>query len=119
TVSRAWTKMEHMGLGKGASQENLTFQSDIEAALKNADFVQENVPEREDLKRSIIADIDRYAPKETIIASSTSGILPSTIQLDCAYHPERVIVAHPFNPVYLIPLVEIVGGKKTKASYID
>lgn len=118
-VSRAWPTMEQVGLKKGASQENLFFEPDMGKALEHADFVQENVPEREELKRSVIADIDQYAPKETIIASSTSGILPSTIQADCHYHPERVMVAHPFNPVYLMPLVELVGGKDTQADFIE
>lgn len=102
-----------MGLAEGASQDNLSFEPDLEKALAEADFIQENVPEREQLKRGVIASIDKHAPQEAVIASSTSGILPSTLQADCAYHPERVIVAHPFNPVYLMPLVELVGGEKT------
>ncbi|GGJ97435.1 L-carnitine dehydrogenase [Lentibacillus kapialis] len=118
-VKRAWPKMEEMGLAEGASQDNLFFEPDMQTALAEADFVQENVPEREELKRSVIADIDKYTPKEAVIASSTSGILPSTLQADCQHHPERVMVAHPFNPVYLMPLVELVGGNKTEESYIE
>lgn len=118
-VKRAWPKMEQIGLASGASQDNLLFESNLEKALSDADFVQENVPEREDLKRKVIADIDQHAPKEAVIGSSTSGILPSTIQADCKHHPERVIVAHPFNPVYLMPLVELVGGEKTGEKYIE
>ncbi|RKQ34564.1 3-hydroxyacyl-CoA dehydrogenase NAD-binding domain-containing protein [Oceanobacillus halophilus] len=118
-VERAWPWMEKMGISKNASKDNLSFEADLEKALKDADFVQENVPEREDLKRSVIANIDQYAPNETVIASSTSGILPSTLQADSTNHPERVIVAHPFNPVYLMPLVELVGGEKTQATYIE
>lgn len=118
-VQRAWLKMEEMGLAEGASQDNLFFEQDLQKALEQADFVQENVPEREGLKRSVIAEIDQYAPNETIIASSTSGILPSTLQADCQHHPERVIVAHPFNPVYLVPLVELVGGEKTASLSIE
>lgn len=118
-VNRAWPKMEEMGLCDGASQDNLFFEPHLEKALENADFVQENVPEREELKRNVIATIDKYAPKEAVIASSTSGILPSVLQADCTRHPERTIVAHPFNPVYLMPLVELVGGDKTEAAYIE
>lgn len=118
-VKRAWPKMEEMGLAEGASQDNLFFEPDLASALADADFVQENVPEREELKRSVIADIDKHAPKEAVIASSTSGILPSTLQADCEHHPERVMVAHPFNPVYLVPLVEVVGGNKTGESYTE
>ncbi|MYL42864.1 3-hydroxyacyl-CoA dehydrogenase NAD-binding domain-containing protein [Virgibacillus salexigens] len=118
-VSRAWPAMEKKGLTNGASLDNLSFESDLGKAVSNADFVQENVPEREELKRQVIAEIDKYAPEETIIASSTSGILPSTLQADCSLYPERVIVAHPFNPVYLMPLVELVGGQKTSPSSIN
>ncbi|SFB14116.1 carnitine 3-dehydrogenase [Lentibacillus halodurans] len=118
-VQRAWLSMEEMGLSQAASQDNLFFEQDLKKALSNADFVQENVPEREELKRRVIADIDKYSPNEAVIASSTSGILPSTLQADCHNHPERVMVAHPFNPVYLVPLVELVGGEKTESQYID
>lgn len=118
-VDRAWPKMEQVGLAEGASQDNLYFETDMQKALAEAEFVQENVPEREDIKQKVIADIDQYAKKEAVIASSTSGILPSTLQADCTLHPERVIVAHPFNPVYLMPLVELVGGEKTEDIYIE
>ncbi|RYG73113.1 L-carnitine dehydrogenase [Lentibacillus lipolyticus] len=118
-VARAWPSMEKMGLAEGASQDSLSFEPDLEKALAEADFVQENVPEREELKRGVIASIDKHAPKEAVIASSTSGILPSTLQADCVHHPERVIVAHPFNPVYLMPLVELVGGEQTDDSFVE
>jgi len=118
-VKRAWPYMEKMGLADGASIDNLSFEEDLSKALSEADFIQENVPEREELKRSVIAEIDQYAPKEAVIASSTSGILAGTLQSDCKHHPERVIVAHPFNPVYLMPLVELVGGDQTEAAFIE
>lgn len=117
-VAHAWPAMETYGLDPQASQDNLYFESDLETALRQADFVQENVPEREPLKRKVIADIDQYAPEHAVIASSTSGILPSTLQADCTKHPERVVVAHPFNPVYLMPLVELVGGKATDGQFV-
>ncbi|WP_245835760.1 3-hydroxyacyl-CoA dehydrogenase NAD-binding domain-containing protein [Virgibacillus ndiopensis] len=118
-VKNAWPAMERAGLEEGASIDNLYFEQDLEVAVRNADFIQENVPEREALKRSVIAEIDQSAKKETIIASSTSGILPSTLQADCTENPERVMVAHPFNPVYLMPLVELVGGNATNPAFID
>ncbi|UJL46213.1 L-carnitine dehydrogenase [Virgibacillus sp. NKC19-16] len=118
-VERAWPAMEKVGLAEGASLDQLFFESDLKTAVSNADFIQENVPEREELKRTVIAEIDQHAPEEAVIASSTSGILPSTLQADCEHHPGRVIVAHPFNPVYLMPLVELVGGNKTKNFYIE
>ncbi|MFC3041187.1 3-hydroxyacyl-CoA dehydrogenase NAD-binding domain-containing protein [Virgibacillus xinjiangensis] len=118
-VKQAWPSMEKVGLAEDASIDNLSFEPDLATAVKNADFIQENVPERENLKRQVISQIDSHAPEGAIIASSTSGILPSTLQADCEVQPERVMVAHPFNPVYLMPLVELVGGKKTDKNYVE
>jgi carnitine 3-dehydrogenase len=118
-VEQAWPAMEEVGLHQDASIANLSFEPDMQKAVEQADFIQENVPEREELKKKVIAGIDAHAKPEAIIASSTSGILPSVLQSDCAQHPERVIVAHPFNPVYLMPLVELVGGEKTDKDFIE
>lgn len=118
-VEQAWPAMEKVGLHEAASIDNLSFEQNLEKAVQDADFIQENVPEREELKRKVIAAIDQHAPKEAIIASSTSGILPSTLQADCTNFPDRVMVAHPFNPVYLMPLVELVGGKKTAIFFVE
>jgi carnitine 3-dehydrogenase len=118
-VEQAWPAMEEVGLHQDASIANLSFEPDMQKAVEQADFIQENVPEREELKKKVIAGIDEHAKPEAIIASSTSGILPSVLQSDCARHPERVIVAHPFNPVYLMPLVELVGGEKTDKDFIE
>jgi carnitine 3-dehydrogenase len=96
----------------------LTFGASIEAAVEGADFVQESVPERLDQKRDALRAIDAAADPEVIIGSSTSGLLPSDLQEGMA-HPERLVVAHPFNPVYLLPLVEIVAGKATSAEAVE
>ena len=93
-------------------KNQLEFCSSIKAAVSDADLIQENTPENEKLKIRIIKEISLHAKKSSIIASSSSGLLPSRIQSK-AKHPERVLIAHPFNPVYLLPLVEIVPGKKT------
>ena len=90
----------------------ITIAADIADAVADAELVQENAPEREDLKRSLLAQASRAAPPDAVIASSTSGLLPSRLQADCTA-PERVCVGHPFNPVYLLPLVEVVGGDAT------
>ncbi len=90
----------------------LEFCSSIKAAVSDADLIQENTPENEKLKIKIIKEISHHSKKSAIIASSSSGLLPSRIQSK-AQHPERVLIGHPFNPVYLLPLVEIVPGKKT------
>ena len=79
---------------------------------RDADLIVEAVPERLDLKRRVYAEVEAAARPDALIASSTSGILPTDLQADLK-HPGRLIVAHPFNPVYLIPVVEIVGGKAT------
>ena len=90
----------------------LKFCSSIKEAVSDADLIQENTPENEKLKIKIIKEISLHSKKSSIIASSSSGLLPSKIQSK-AKNPERVLIAHPFNPVYLLPLVEIVPGKKT------
>ena len=90
----------------------LEFCSSIKAAVSDADLIQENTPENEKLKIRIIKEISHHSKKSAMIASSSSGLLPSRIQSK-AQHPERVLIGHPFNPVYLLPLVEIVPGKKT------
>jgi carnitine 3-dehydrogenase len=98
-------------------KSQLTFCKTLEEAVKDADLIQENAPENENLKTKIIKEISLYAKKNSIIASSSSGLLPTKIQAKCI-NPKRVIIAHPFNPVYLLPLVEIVPGKKTDLKII-
>ena len=111
-VGRAWPIMEQVGLADGASQDRLDFVSSIEEAVSGADFVQENVPEHEDLKIEVFSEIGRHAPRDAIIASSSSGLLPTRIQARIEAS-ERVIIGHPFSPLYILPLVEIVGGRET------
>ena len=114
-MQRVWPTTVDAGIADGASTDRLTFASDIATAVAGADFVQENVPEREDVKRDVIAEISRYVaggPDGVIIASSSSGLLPTAIQAD-AEHPGRVLVGHPFSPLYILPLVELVGGEQT------
>lgn len=118
SIKHAWSSLEKMGLAKGASPDRLTFVTTIEEAVSNADFIQENVPEQKDLKKKVLSDIEQYAKAEAIIGSSTSGIVPSDLQEDLK-NPERFIVSHPFNPVYILPLVEIVGGKMTDPSVVE
>ena len=98
--------------GLSTSEGRLTIAASIEQAVVGADFVQESLPEREDLKQSVLAAVDRATRPEIVIASSTSGLLPTRLQAKMA-NPERFVVGHPFNPVYLLPLVEVCGGEKT------
>ena len=118
SVENAWPALERVGLSPGASLENLSFTPDLEAAVAEADFVQESAPEREELKRNLLSRVDGASRPEAIIASSTSGFMPSTLQSECQ-HPERAVVGHPFNPVYLLPLVEVVGGEKTSPETVQ
>ena len=117
-VEGAWDAATTLGLAPGASPDRLKFTIDMRQAVADADFVQENAPERPDLKVKLYADIDDAAPPDTIIASSSSGITMSEIQAGCR-RPERTVIGHPFNPPHVIPLVEVVGGKKTAPETID
>jgi 3-hydroxyacyl-CoA dehydrogenase len=91
----------------------LTFVGDVAEAVAGADFVQENGPEREDVKHSVFAALDAAARPDVVLASSSSAMLPSAIARACPAHPERVLVGHPFNPPHLLPLVEVVPGERT------
>ena len=96
----------------------LSYATSIEEAVRDADFIQESAPERLELKQTILAEIDRNARVDTPICSSTSGLMPSALQSGLA-HPERMLVGHPFNPVYLLPLVEVCGGSRTSAPVVE
>jgi 3-hydroxyacyl-CoA dehydrogenase len=97
----------------GASPERLSFTADPAEAVADADFVQENGPEREAVKHELFAVLDEAARPDVVLASSSSGLLPSAIARGCPVHPERVVIGHPFNPPHVIPLVEVVPGEKT------
>ncbi|RYU15090.1 3-hydroxyacyl-CoA dehydrogenase NAD-binding domain-containing protein [Nocardioides iriomotensis] len=111
-VQQAWPALTDLGLAEGASIDNLEVEPGLAAACAQADFVQESAPEVIDLKRTLLAEIDAATPADVVISSSTSGFAMSEMQDRCA-HPERTVVGHPFNPPYLIPLVEVVGGRAT------
>lgn len=117
-IANAWPALEKQGLAPGASQDRLRFVATIEECVRDADFIQESAPERLDLKLDLHAKISAAAKPNAIIGSSTSGLLPSEFY-ESATHPERCVVGHPFNPVYLLPLVEIVGGQNTAPEAIE
>jgi 3-hydroxyacyl-CoA dehydrogenase len=96
-----------------AARGRLTFAGDVAEAVAGADFVQENGPERIDVKHSLFAAMDAATRPDVVLASSSSGLLPTGIATACTAHPERVLVGHPFNPPHLLPLVEVVPGKRT------
>ena len=109
----AWAELELPAIAEGA----VTIVDSIAEAVHDADHVQESAPENLEIKRSILEEIDAAAPAGTVIASSTSGIKPTDLQATLT-HPERLLVGHPFNPVYLLPLVEVCGGESTSAEAI-
>jgi 3-hydroxyacyl-CoA dehydrogenase len=117
-VKAAWPALERLGLAPSASQSLLTFTPDLPTAVAGADLIQENGPERIDFKKKLYGQLDELLPPDAIIASSSSGLTMSEIQSGAASHPERCVIAHPFNPPHLIPLVEIVGGAKTSEATI-
>ncbi|MDM9627811.1 3-hydroxyacyl-CoA dehydrogenase NAD-binding domain-containing protein [Rhizobium sp. S152] len=117
-VQVAWPALERLGIVAGASPRRLVFTPNMEEAVTGADLVQENGPERIDFKKKLYAQLDELLPPDVIIASSSSGLTMSEIQSACALHPERCVIAHPFNPPHLVPLVEIVGGTKTSEDTI-
>jgi 3-hydroxyacyl-CoA dehydrogenase len=117
-VETAWPALVRLGLSPRASQSNLKFTAALARTVVDADLVQENGPERIDFKKKLYGQLDELLPPDVIIASSSSGLTMSEIQLGATSHPERCVIAHPFNPPHLIPLVEIVGGAKTSETTI-
>ncbi|MCV9961993.1 3-hydroxyacyl-CoA dehydrogenase NAD-binding domain-containing protein [Pararhizobium sp. BT-229] len=117
-VLAAWPALERLGLAPGASPLRLVFTPDLAEAVKDAELVQENGPERLDFKQKLYGQLDSLLPPNAIIASSSSGLPLSQIQLGATSHPERCVIGHPFNPPHLMPLVEIVGGAKTSEETI-
>ena len=111
-VATAWPALEALGLAAAASPQRLSFAPSLESAVAGAGFVQESAPERLDLKRELLAALDRATPPEVVIGSSTSGFAMTEMQPE-APGAARMVVGHPFNPPYLIPLVEVVGGART------
>ncbi len=114
-AERAYAKLT---MAPRANKGNIRFVTSIDDAVRGAALIVEAVPEEPGLKKSVYAQIEKTAAADAIIASSTSGILPSNLQAGMI-HPQRLLVAHPFNPVYLLPLVELVGGKDTALDVID
>jgi carnitine 3-dehydrogenase len=105
-------------LGLTGARGRLEFVSSVAEAVRDAELVQESAPDREDLKVALFTEIDRHAPEDAIIASSSSGFLPERLAASCR-HPERCIIGHPFAPSYLLPLVEIVGSAQNPAEVLS
>lgn len=117
-VANAEAALERIIAVPADKKGKLFFTPNLQEAVAEADYIQENVREVEEIKIPLLKEISRYAKPNAIIGSSTSGLLPSRLQSQMI-NPERFVVAHPFNPVYLLPLVEVVGGEKTSDDAID
>ncbi len=112
---RAMTRLFGQAL---PTEGKVTFAASIAEAVRDADFIQESLPEREELKVRLLAEMDAAMPDHAVIGSSTSGLLPTKLQAGMA-RPDRMVVGHPFNPVYLLPLVEVCGGDQTSQETKD
>ena len=117
-VKTAWKSLKKLGLTKNASLNNLSVTCDLKKSLEGSHFVQESAPEKLELKQDLYYEMGEILPKNIIISSSTSGFMMSDIQKKCN-SPERTIIGHPFNPPYILPLVEIVGGKKSSKLAVE
>ncbi|HLF88079.1 MAG TPA: 3-hydroxyacyl-CoA dehydrogenase NAD-binding domain-containing protein [Anaerolineales bacterium] len=111
-IETVWPTLARLGLRPNASPDRLRFVHSLEEAVTDAEFIQENTPERLPVKIATLTAIDAAAPPDSLIASSTSGYGMTEMAVNVR-HPERCVVAHPFNPPYLMPAVEVVAGKKT------
>jgi len=116
-IKRTWPYVRKLFNKKKLKLKNFKYVTSIQEALKEADFVQECVPENYKLKTKLMEIIGKYSKPNVIISSSSSGLLPSRIYSKCK-NPSRTIIAHPFNPVYMLPGVEIVPGKRTKKNFL-
>jgi carnitine 3-dehydrogenase len=117
-LKTAWASLEEIGLAAGASMDNFNWTTDLGEATKNAEFIQESVPEILELKQNLYQTLGEIVDPRVVIASSTSGLSMTDIQAKCTT-PERTVVAHPFNPPYLLPLVEMIGGEKTAPTTVE
>ncbi len=117
-VEGAWPALNQFGIASTASVNRLRFSPDLAEALEGVDFVQENGPERQDIKIETYAKMDELLPSDVILASSSPGLTMTPVQAD-RRHPERCVIGHPFNPPHLIPLVEVVGAQETSPEVIQ
>jgi carnitine 3-dehydrogenase len=117
-LQTAWISLSELGLAEGASMDNLNITTNLEESLKGTNFVQESAPERLEIKQSLYQKLGELVATDVIISSSTSGLTMTEIQKQCGT-PDRTVIGHPFNPPYLLPLVEIVGGKKTNPEAVS
>ena len=117
-IKRTWPFVKKLFKKNKLNLKNFYYFTSLEKTLKDADFIQECETENYDLKTKLMSTIGNYTKSNAIISSSSSGLLPTRIYSKCK-NPQRSLIGHPFNPVYLLPAVEIVPGKKTTAKYLN
>lgn len=117
-LDTAWVSLQALGLAENASRDKLTLTDNLAEAVKTAQFIQESAPERLDIKQALYQRLGELVNDNVVIASSTSGLTMTEIQADCDT-AHRTVIAHPFNPPYLLPLVEIVGGKRSAVDAVN
>ncbi|MGI9334368.1 MAG: 3-hydroxyacyl-CoA dehydrogenase NAD-binding domain-containing protein [Gammaproteobacteria bacterium] len=117
-IERAWPALTRLGLSEGTSPDRIEFLPALDEAVGGAAFVQESAPDNEELKIELLSKIDAACDSQAVIASSSSTFLPSRLAARCRY-PQRIVVGHPFVPVYLVPLVEVVGGERTSEGALE
>ena len=117
-IETAWETLEKLGINENASIENMQIYTDLKKSLTDVGFVQESIPEILKVKQDFYSKIDTFLRPDVVIASSTSGLLISEIVKNCSTK-DRAIVGHPFNPPYLLPLVEVVASEYTDKACID
>ncbi len=117
-IEEKWPAMIELGLSDGASRDRLQFADSLASMCQQVDIIQESTPEDLEQKQALFAQLDSLTPEHVVISSSTSGLLMTDIQRDCK-HRQRMVVCHPFNPPYLIPFCEVVGGKHTSSETVD
>jgi 3-hydroxyacyl-CoA dehydrogenase len=118
-VARALDQLHQLGAEPAPWADRIVLTADLDAAVDGVALVQESAPESLDVKRQLLGELDAAAAASVIIASSSSGFTPSELQVACTHHPERVLVGHPFHPPHLIPLVEVVGGRRTDPAVVE
>jgi carnitine 3-dehydrogenase len=117
-IEEKWPAMIQLGLSEGASPQRMQFAPSLEHLCQQVEFIQESTPEELSAKQAVFAQLDEITPPWVVISSSTSGLLMTDIQQQCT-HPQRTLVCHPFNPPYLVPFCEVVGGEKTDPALVD
>lgn len=118
SLAKAMPTLTELGMAQGASPSRVRFTTNFEEALEGTDFVQESATENIDAKIALIAEIDALTAPDIVIASSSSGFLAANLRAR-AQHGERVLIGHPFNPPFLVPLVEIAGGEGARQAAAD